>query len=154
MTRPIGVTVVSILMCLGAGLLALGSLAYFTLGKTTVTFGNEGPMSALFARMGAFGGGLFLALAIIYVTLAICLWELRALARTTSIAFIGLGQLFALLGILRSLPHPHPGVLAWQIFVVLTDVGILWYLSTARIVKIFSSEASTKAGVGAVVKAG
>jgi hypothetical protein len=32
MKRPFGVTVVAVLMCIGAGLLALGSLAFFVLG--------------------------------------------------------------------------------------------------------------------------
>lgn len=152
MNRPVGITVVAILMCLGGALLALGSVMFFVLGKTAVTFGNEGPMSALFAGMGAVGGVIFLALAVIYAVLAVSLWRLRAWARPASVAFIGIGQMFALLGILRSMPHPSSGALTWQIFVVVVDLAILWYLTTAHIVKVFSDQAARKPDMGALVK--
>ena len=48
MKRPVGLIVVVALMFLGAGLLALGSLAFFVLGAVAVTAGPGGPMSQLF----------------------------------------------------------------------------------------------------------
>jgi hypothetical protein len=36
MKRPLGVTVVAVLMCIGAGLLAVGSLGFFVLGGVVV----------------------------------------------------------------------------------------------------------------------
>jgi hypothetical protein len=37
MKRPFGVTIVAVLMCIGAGLLAIGSLGFFVLGGAAVT---------------------------------------------------------------------------------------------------------------------
>lgn len=56
MKLPFGVTVVAFLMCIGAGLLALGSLGFFVLGGVAVTAGAGGSTSQLFSEMGAIGG--------------------------------------------------------------------------------------------------
>jgi hypothetical protein len=152
MKRPGGIIAVSVLMCLGASLLALGSVAFFVFGEMAVTLGNEGPMSALFAGMGTVGAVIFVTLAVIYTVLAISLWQLRWWARGASIAFIGLGLLFAVLGILRSLPHPLLGVLAWQIFVIVVDLGILSYLSEPHVVRLFAAQPAVKPPGEPVVK--
>jgi uncharacterized protein len=131
--RLFGVIVIAVLMFIGAGLLALGSLAFFALGELAVTAGAEGPMSQLFSEMGAFGAGIFLALAVAYAVLAICMLKLVHWARVAAIVLISVGLGLAAIGILVSLPHPKMIVFAWQVFVIAVDVSIIWYLTRPHV---------------------
>jgi hypothetical protein len=140
MKRPFGVILVAVLMCIGAGLLALGSLAFFALGAVAVTAGAEGPMSHLFSEMGTIGTGIFLVLAVAYVILAIQLLRFVYWARLAAIVFIAVGSLFAVIGIVTSLPHPEIMVFAWQLFVIAVDVWILWYLTRPHIKDAFANQ--------------
>jgi hypothetical protein len=127
-------------MWIGAGLLALGSLAFFLLGAVAVTSGADGPMSQLFAHMGTVGGGLFLALAVVYATLAIYLLRLVWWARFAVMAFIAVGMIFAIVGIVVSLPRPDIMVFVWQLFVIAVDVWILWYLMRPHVKDAFAAK--------------
>ena len=140
MKRPIGVTVVAVLMCIGAGLLALGSLAFFALGAIAVSVGPGGPMSQLFLETGTVGAGIFLVLAIAYATLAILIWRLVYWARLAATVFIAVGSLFAVIGILISLPHPDIMVFTWQLFVIAVDAWILWYLARPHVKDAFDAQ--------------
>lgn len=140
MKRPFGVTVVAILMWIGAGLLAVGSLAFFTLGASAVTAGPGGPMSQLFLELGTVGAGIFLALAVVYASLAIFMWRLVYWARFAATVFIAVGLLFAVIGILVSLPHPDIMVLSWQLFVIAVDACILWYVARPHVKDAFDAQ--------------
>ncbi len=139
MKRPVGVIVVVVLMFFGAGLLAWGSLAFFALGAVAVTAGPGGPMSQLFLEMGTVGAGIFLVLAIAYATLAILMWRLVHWARLGATAFVAVGLLLALIGILVSLPHPNSMVLAWQLLVIAVDAWIMWYLARPHVQGLFAA---------------
>jgi len=136
--RPFGVTAVAVLLCIGAALLALGSLGFFVLGRGAVTSGAGGPMSQLFSEMGTTGAGIFLVLAAAYATLAIYLVSLTSWARLATIGFIALGALFAVIGILASLPRPDFLVFAWQLVVIAVDVWIMWHLLRPHIKNAFA----------------
>jgi hypothetical protein len=140
MKRPLGVTVVAVLMCIGAGLLALGSLAFFALGAIAVTAGAEGPMSQLFFEMRTVGTGIFLAFALAYATLAILMWRLVYWARLAATVFIAVGLLFAVIGILASWQHPDAMVFCWQLFVIAVDAWILWYLARPHVKDAFTAQ--------------
>jgi hypothetical protein len=140
MKRPFGVTVVAVLMCIGAGLLALGSLGFFVLGGVAATAGAGGPTSQLFSEMGAIGAGIFLVLAVAYAFLAIYIFRLAYWVRPAAIVSIAVGLLFAAIGILASLPHPDFMVLAWQVFVIVVDVCIVWYLTTPHVKDAFAAQ--------------
>lgn len=137
MKRPFGVIIVAALMCIGAGLLAIGSLGFFVLGGAAVTMRAGGPASQLFSEMGSIGASLFTILAVIYATLAIYIFRL-VWARLAAITFISVGLFFAAIGIIGSLPHPDFMVLAWQLFVIAVDAWILWYLATPHVKAIFA----------------
>jgi hypothetical protein len=139
MKRPFGVTVVAVLMCIGAALLALGSLAFFMLGAVAVTEGAHGPLAQLYLGVGALGAGIFLVRAVANATVAIYMWRLVYWARLAAIAFTALGLLFAVIGILASLPHPAIMVVAWQVFVIAIDVWILWYLMRPHVKDAFAA---------------
>ena len=70
MKRPLGLTV---LMCIGAGLLALASLAFFCVERDRCNCQTQGANSL---EMGTVGARIFLALAVAYATLAILMWRL------------------------------------------------------------------------------
>jgi Na+-transporting NADH:ubiquinone oxidoreductase subunit NqrB len=139
MKRPFGVTIVAVLMCIGAGLLAIGSLGFFVLGGTAVTSRAGGPTSQLFSEMGSIGASLFTILAVIYATLAIYMFRLVSWARLAAITFISIGLFFAAIGIIGSLPHPDFMVLAWQLFVIAVDAWILRYLATPHVKDAFAA---------------
>lgn len=137
--RPAGLIAVVVLMCFGVALLALGSLVFFTLGQNAVTAQPGGPMSQLFLKMGTAGAGVFLALSVVYGTLALLMWRLVYWARLGTVVFITLGLLLALLGILLSLPHPDILVLAWQLFVIVVDAWILRYVAHPNVQALFAA---------------
>jgi len=126
-------------MCIGAGLLAIGSLGFFVLGGTAVTSRAGGPTSQLFSEMGSIGASLFTILAVIYATLAIYMFRLVSWARLAAITFISIGLFFAAIGIIGSLPHPDFMVLAWQLFVIAVDAWILRYLATPHVKDAFAA---------------
>jgi hypothetical protein len=123
MKRPTGVTVIAILLCLGASFLGLGALAFFLLAAAARN--PERLLPQLFARIGILGGGVYLILAIISAVLAVYLLKLTAWARYATIIFVGAGMVFAALEIVASLPHMHAmgirhlcvaAVEAWMVF--------------------------------------
>lgn len=146
MKRPFGVTVVGLLMCIGAGLLGLGSLGFFVLGGVVVAPGAGGPTSQLFSEMGAIGAGTFLLLAVAYAILAIYMFRLASWARVPTVISIAAGMLFAAIGIPVSLPHPDFMVLTWQLFVIAVDAWILWYLTTPQVKNAFAVQGNHPRG--------
>jgi hypothetical protein len=104
-----------------------------------VTAEPGGPMSELFLKMGTAGAGVFLALSVVYATLALLMWRLVYWARLGTIVFIAAGLLLALLGILLSLPHPDILVLAWQLFVIAVDAWILRYVAQPNVQALFAA---------------
>jgi hypothetical protein len=131
---------IAVLMSVGAGLLALGSLAFFALGAVAVTAGADGPLSQLYLKMGALGAGIFLVLSVAYAALAICMFRLVYWARLAAIVSIAVGLLFAVGGILASFPRPAIMVFAWQVFVIAVDVWILWYLMRPHVKDAFAAQ--------------
>lgn len=105
MKRPTGVTVIAILLCVGASFLGLGSLVFFLLAAAARN--PERLLPQLFARIGILGGGVYLILAIISAVLAVYLLKLTAWARYATIIFVGAGMVFAALEVVASLPHMH-----------------------------------------------
>jgi len=140
MKRPFGVTVVAILMFIGGGVLAVGSLMYFLLGAVAVTAGAEGPMSRLFSDMGTIGVAIFVTLAAAYLILAISIFRLVCWARLASIVSIAFGLFFAIIGILVSFPRPDMMVFGWQLFVIAADIWILAYLMRPHVREVFNVE--------------
>jgi nucleotide-binding universal stress UspA family protein len=141
---PFGVTVVAALIFCGAALLAIGCVAFFVFGHVAVTFGGQGPMSSLLAGMGAGGAAFFLILAGAYSILASFLLKMRVWARRVTIYFVATGLVFAAIGIVQSLGKHVPAVLAWQVLVVIVQVGIIWYLSRERTAQIFAASSPEK----------
>jgi len=87
--RPTGVTIIAVLTFFGAGVLTLGSIAFFFVAIMGMTGRDAGdPVSLAIAGMGVTGGFSLLFLAGIVAFLAIGVLELHEWARIVSIASI------------------------------------------------------------------
>jgi hypothetical protein len=137
MKRPIGVTIIAVLMFFGATILALGSVAFFFVAVMGMTGRDAGdPVSVAIAGMGMAGGFSLLVLAGVAVCLTIGVLELREWARIVSIASIALGigctilSLFAFRG--YALIPAVPSVVC-HLLVTTTAVWMLVYLLLPRV---------------------
>jgi hypothetical protein len=139
MVRPTGVTIIAVLMFLGAAFLALGSLAFFFVGGMAMTGGDAGElMSAVFAGMGMSGGIFFLLLASVYAVLAIDLLKLLNWARLACMAVIVIGTLVAI-GVFASIAHLATAVVALQLLVIALEVWVVWYLVRPHVQQAFGA---------------
>jgi hypothetical protein len=132
MERPAGVTVLAVLLMLFAAFAAFAGLALLLLGlgggaALQMRGANTG-MSTMMAGMGALGGVFLLALAAAYVVLGVGLLKLLNWARVVTLVLIGLGLLFAAIGLLTAVIHFRVALLLWQLCVVAIDAWIIWYL--------------------------
>lgn len=142
MARPTGVTIIAVLMSIGAAFLALGSLASFLICGMVVTGGNTGePLAAAFAGMGVSGGIFLLLLAGVYIVLAIDLLKLFNWARLTCMAVIAIGTLVGI-GVFASMAHLAIEVIVTQLFLTALDVWILWYLVRPHVKQAFGALAA------------
>ncbi len=142
MARPTGVTIIAVLMFIGAAFLALGSLASFLVCGMVVTGGNAGePLSAAFAGMGVSGGIFLLLLAGVYIVLAIDLLKLFNWARLTCMTVIAIGALVTI-GVFASMAHLAIEMIVTQLFVIALDVWILWYLVRPHVKQAFGALAA------------
>ncbi|MFY9529788.1 MAG: hypothetical protein WBC04_12330 [Candidatus Acidiferrales bacterium] len=143
MVRPTGVTIIAVLMFVGAAFLALGSLAFFFVGGMAMTGGDTGEpmrMSAVFAGMGMSGGVFFLLLAGVYAVLAIDLLKLLNWARLACMAVIVIGTLVAT-GVFASIVHlaTATAVVALQLLVIALDAWVVWYLVQPHVKQAFDA---------------
>jgi hypothetical protein len=130
MDRPLGVTILGVLM-IAAGLgFAVVGFIFFFMGSTgaSATAPTNGAAAALLAALGAAAGVIFLLFGALHVVLAIGIFKLRNVARVFTIflfILIGAGALLGLLATLLSYSHV---ALAWNIFLLAVDALALWYL--------------------------
>jgi hypothetical protein len=142
MARPTGVTIIAVLMSIGAAFLTLGSLASFLVCGMVVTGGNAGePLSAAFAGMGVSGGIFLLLLAGVYIVLAIDLLKLLNWARLACMTVIVIGALVAT-GVFASIAHLATAVVALQLLVIALDVWVVWYLVRPHVKQAFGALAA------------
>jgi hypothetical protein len=143
MKRPAGVTLIALLIISAAGILALGCLAFFCVAIMAATDGISGdPVSAAITGM-AFGGGFsLLVLTFVSVALAIAVFKLREWAWSASIASIGMGTIFAVIGIFafRRLIFIPLGVsLICHLLTLATAAWMLTYLLKPGVKQAFSA---------------
>jgi len=132
MERPTGVTVLAVLLMIFAAFAAIAGLALLVLGlgggAALQMRGASTGMSTMMAGMGALGGVFLLALAAVYVVLGVGLLKLLNWARVVTLVLVGLGLLFAAIGLLTAVIHFRVALLLWQLIVVAIDASIVWYL--------------------------
>ncbi len=132
MERPAGVTVLAVLLMIFAAFAAFAGLAFLVLGlgggaALQMRGANTG-MSAMIAGMGALGGVFLLGLAAVYVVVGVGLLKLLNWARVVTLVLVGLGLLFAAIGLLTAVIHFRVGMFGSRLIVAGIDVWIIWYL--------------------------
>ena len=139
MQRPIGVTVIAILMFLGAALLILCSAVCFFVGVMCFT-GAEGrdPVTAAIVGMALAAGFSFLLLAAIYLTLGIGVLQLRETARQLCMASISLAVALALAVPFVLVLHPPASMIVLQLLFMAAYIGALAYLVSPRVRRAFT----------------
>ncbi len=132
MERPTGVTVLAVLLMIFAAFAAIAGLALLVMGlgggAALQMRGASTGMSSMMAGMGALGGVFLLGLAAVYVVLGVGLLKLLNWARVVTLVLVGLGLLFAAVGLLSAVIHFRVALLLWQLIVVAIDAWIIWYL--------------------------
>jgi hypothetical protein len=130
MGRPLGVTILALLLiAAGIGFAAIGFLLFF-MGSTgaTATAPTSGTMAALLAGLGAAAGVIFLLFGGLHVVLAIGIFKLRNLARVLTILLLLLIGAGACLGLFATLlSYSHIGLM-WNVSLLAVDALGLWYL--------------------------
>ena len=130
MGRPLGVTILGVLLiAAGIGFAAIGFLLFF-MGSTgaTATAPTNGAMAALLAGLGAAAGVIFLLFGVLHVVLAIGIFKLRNLARILTILLLLLIGAGACLGLIATLLSYSHIALAWNFSLLAVDALGLWYL--------------------------
>ena len=145
MKRPTGLTVIAVLMFLGAAVLVLGSVAFFFVAVMGMSGGDadaQESLSVAIAGMGVGGGFSLLVLAGVATFLAIGVLELREWARIASITFIvaGIGcVILSLSAFSRYAVLPVVPSLACHMLVTATAIWMLAYLFRPRIKQAFNA---------------
>ena len=116
MNRPIGITVIAILMFLVAVLLVLASTACFFVGVMNVTAADShDPVTAAIIGMTLAAGFSLLLLAAVNVTLGIGVLQLRETARRLCMASISIGVALSLAALFVLVLHPPAGRDLWGV---------------------------------------
>jgi len=142
MERPTGVTIISVLGFIGAGLLVFAALGMFLGGAILSSMAARPGMGAIMGIGGAVVGVVFLGIAALYLVLSIGLWKLQNWARILSIVLLIVSVIFYAFGMLRSVLHFHVFRLFIQLIFTAIDVWIAVYLSKASVKQAFSAAGS------------
>jgi hypothetical protein len=137
--RPIGITVIAILMFLVAALMVLGSAACFFVGVMNLTGADSrDPVTVAIAGMTLAGGFSLLLLAAINITLGIGVLQLRETARRLCMASISLGVALTLAALFLLVLHPPAAMIVAQLLLLAAYVATLAYLVSPRVRQAFT----------------
>jgi len=142
MYRPTGVTVLSILSFIGAGLTGLGAIMFFVggafigalIGSAAQGHGAGAAGAGFGALIGGFIGFFLLVAAVLYLLCGVGLWKLKEWGRMLTIVLSAIGVVLALLNFM----HFHMVVMFFAIFRIGIGVLIIWYLSQPHVKAAFA----------------
>jgi hypothetical protein len=138
MKRPIGITVIALLMFFVAAFLILGSAACFFVGVMNVTgVDSHDPVTAAIVGMALAGGFSLLLLAAINITLGIGVLQLRETARRLCMASISLGVALSLAALFLLVLHPPAEMIVAQLLLLAAYLGTLAYLVSPSVRQAF-----------------
>jgi hypothetical protein len=139
MKRPIGITVVALLMFLVAAFLVLGSAACFFVGVMNATGADSrDPVTVAIVGMALAAGFSLLLLAAINITLGIGVLQLRETARRLCMASISLGVALSLAALFLLVLHPPAEMIAAQLLLFAAYLGTLAYLVSPGVRQAFT----------------
>ena len=130
MGRPLGVTILGVVMIVaGVGFAASGFIFFFMGSKgATVAAPTSGALAASFAALGAAAGAVFLLMGGLHVVLAVGIFRLRNVARVLTIFLFLLIAAGACLGLIATLLSYSGIGLAWNGSFLALAALALWYL--------------------------
>ncbi len=139
MKRPVGVTVIAIMMFLVAALLVLGSAACFFVGVMNATGADSrDPVTVAIVGMALAAGFSLLFLAAINITLGIGVLQLHEIARRLCMASFSLGVALTLVALFLLVLHPPAEMIIAQLLLLAAYVGTLVYLVSPRVRQAFA----------------
>ena len=141
MGRPVGVTILGVLMIVAGLGFAVAGLVFLFMGSTgaMATTQTSGIMAALLAALGAAAGVIFLLFGGLHIVLAVGIFKMRNIARILTIflfLLIGTGACLGLIATLLS--YSHVG-LAWNVSLLAVDALALWYLLRPHVKEAFGA---------------
>jgi hypothetical protein len=130
MKRPVGVTILSIIMTVGGIGFAVSGLVFFFMGSTgaSATAPTSGAAATLFTALGTAAGVIFLLFGGLHVVLAIGIFQMRNIARVCTIFLFLLVGGGACLGLIATMLRYSLIALAWNTSLLALDALALWYL--------------------------
>lgn len=141
MERPTGVTIISVLGFIGAGLLVLAALGVFLGGALISSMAARPGVGALMGLGGAIVGAVFLGIAVLYLVLSIGLWKLQNWARILTIVLLIVSVIFYAFGLVRSLIEFHLFHSFVRVIFMAIDIWIAVYLSKSSVKQAFVAPA-------------
>jgi len=141
MGRPVGVTILGVLMIVAGFGFAVAGLVFLLMGSTgaMATTQTSGITAALLAALGAAAGVIFLLFGGLHIVLAVGIFKMRNIARILTIflfLLIGTGACLGLIATLLS--YSHVG-LAWNVSLLAVDALALWYLLRPHVKEAFGA---------------
>ena len=149
MERPTGVTIISILGFVGAGLLVFAALGMFLAGAMLSNMAANPGIGALAGFGGAVVAFIFLGFAALYLVSAIGMWKLQNWARILAIVALVVGLVLYGLGFIRALRHLFIIRMFIEAIFIAIDLWIVVYLSKAHVRQAFTGSTSGSAAVTA-----
>ena len=140
--RPVGITVLSLLLFLNAGfygllaVLSVTSVGALTTVLTALSPGGVGPAAPHLA-MGKFLPGYYGASTILTGTLALSFWKLQNWGRLVSLALMGISLAFLPIEVLHADQNPNGAMIASALVRVGVTVLIGWYLLSDKVRRAF-----------------
>lgn len=132
MGRPVGVTILAILIFIVAAFSLLGGIGVILGGGFIASMLSQGQGTAggagILAGLGAAAGVFIIIVGGVSALVGFGLWKLKGWARIVTIILCGISAAFQLLGILLTLTHFNLFALIWGVFWVAVDAFVIWYL--------------------------
>jgi hypothetical protein len=142
MSRPVGVTLLSMIMTVAGLAFAGAGVVFFFMGSTAAAEAGRigGSMAAtLLVALGAAAGVIFLFFGGLHIVLAVGIFRLRNIARVLTIFLFLLMGAGACLGLIATLMrYTHAG-LAWNFSLLVLVALALWYLLRPNVKEAFGA---------------
>jgi hypothetical protein len=133
MKRPVGVTILTVLMIFAGFSFVAGGLNFFLMGtRGAIAGGAVGGMAAVLSGLGAAAGVIFLLFGVLHVVLAIGLHQMRDAARILTVMLFALSLVGACIGAIVTLTRLAMLALGWDLLVLAVDIAVIWYLTRAH----------------------
>jgi Predicted membrane protein (DUF2127) len=147
MNRPTGVTVLAVLLYIGAGLLVLGAIGTFVggafvgsmIGSSSKQAGGGATGAGLGAAIGAVVGVFLLVGAVLNATCGYGLWSLKEWGRMLTIVLTAIGLVMAVFSLFVSMIHFHIFGLFFLMVRIAIGGLIIWYLSQPQVKAAFGT---------------